>query len=416
MLSYILKKSPPLCGEVPIQRSKNAILPALAAALLTSDPITIHEIPHLSDIENMLSLLSSLGVTISRKQDSVTLTASSLSAPAFSPDKADCLRASVLLMGSLLARCGEARLLLPGGCAIGSRPIDQHIKGFCALGVRFSVENDTLLARRDRLIGAYVRLDSPSVGATENLLLLSATASGTTTIENAAKEPEVEDLITLLHKMGAKIEGAGTSRLTVHGVPALHGATHTPIFDRIAAGTFAMMTLATCGDVTLRGAQEVRLAYAFHVLSTIGAELTPTNSGLRVRGRLSCPVTLSTAPYPGFPTDLQPLLSALLTQTPGTSTVTERVFENRFRCLPELDKMGASVFSKDGTAKITGRTPLHGANVTATDLRAGAALLLAGLCAEGETVVSGARHILRGYESIERTLSALGASVELRDL
>jgi len=415
MQPYILKKSPPLCGEIPVQRSKNASLPALAAALLTKDPVTLLNVPDLTDIDNMLALISSLGVTVSRELSSVTLCADTISAASFSPEHADRLRASVLLIGPLLARCGEARLLLPGGCAIGSRPLDQHIKGFCALGVRFSVEDDALIARCDNLRGTHIRLDSPSVGATENLLLISVMAQGETVLDNVAREPEITDLISLLNRMGARILGAGTTHLTIQGVPALHGASHTPISDRIAAGTYAMMTLATGGDVFLRGANPSHLSSVLHILSQIGAKIIPDTDGLRIRGAKLHPVSLFTAPYPGFPTDLQPPLVALLSTVPGESFVTERIFEDRFRYLPELRKMGANIFVEGGTAAVSGVPALRGASVEATDLRAGAALLLTGLCAEGETRLSGVPHLLRGYTNLERNLTGVGAPIVLPD-
>ncbi len=414
MAEFVMEKSPPLRGETRVQRAKNAVLPMMACAVLTDEELEIAEAPRLTDVEDMATLLRGLGVRVERAGNGLRLCGADLKNGAAEDDAAERMRASVLLLGPLLARLGRARLRFPGGCAIGSRPIDLHIKGLRAMGARFSVREGCVEGAAEGLRGASVYLDFPSVGATENLLLAAALARGTTVIEGAAKEPEVADLVRLLRRMGAKIAGLGQSRLTVEGVPALHGARCTPMPDRIEAGTLLLCAAATGGDVLLRGAQAATLGAVIAKLQESGAQVHSDRAGLRVRGGPLRGVDVETLVYPGFPTDLQAPMMALLCRAEGTSILTEHIFENRFLQVPQLRRMGASIAVRGRTAVIRGVEALHGARVAATDLRAGAALVLAGLTAEGRTVIGDIAHIERGYVDLAGALRSLGAPIERR--
>lgn len=414
MAEFVMEKSPPLRGETRVQRAKNAVLPMMACAVLTDEELEIAEAPRLTDVEDMATLLRGLGVRVERAGNGLRLCGADLKNGAAEDDAAERMRASVLLLGPLLARLGRARLRFPGGCAIGSRPIDLHIKGLRAMGARFSVREGCVEGAAEGLRGASVYLDFPSVGATENLLLAAALARGTTVIEGAAKEPEVADLVRLLRRMGAKIAGLGQSRLTVEGVPALHGARCTPMPDRIEAGTLLLCAAATGGDVLLRGAQAATLGAVIAKLQESGAQVHSDRAGLRVRGGPLRGVDVETLVYPGFPTDLQAPMMALLCRAEGTSILTEHIFENRFLQVPQLRRMGASIAVRGRTAVIRGVETLHGARVAATDLRAGAALVLAGLTAEGRTEITDIAHIERGYVDLVGALRSLGAPIERR--
>ena len=414
MAEFVMEKSPPLQGETRVQRAKNAVLPMMACAVLTDEELEIAEAPRLTDVEDMATLLRGLGVRVERAGNGLRLCGADLKNGAAEDDAAERMRASVLLLGPLLARLGRVRLRFPGGCAIGSRPIDLHIKGLRAMGARFSVREGCVEGAAEGLRGASVYLDFPSVGATENLLLAAALARGTTVIEGAAKEPEVADLVRLLRRMGAKIAGLGQSRLTVEGVPALHGARCTPMPDRIEAGTLLLCAAATGGDVLLRGAQAATLGAVIAKLQESGAQVHSDRAGLRVRGGPLRGVDVETLVYPGFPTDLQAPMMALLCRAEGTSILTEHIFENRFLQVPQLRRMGASIAVRGRTAVIRGVETLHGARVAATDLRAGAALVLAGLTAEGRTVIGDIAHIERGYVDLAGALRSLGAPIERR--
>ena len=411
MAQYGMEKSPPLRGEVRVQRSKNAVLPMMACAVLTREELELTDVPRLTDVDGMAALLSGIGVQVSRARGGMRLCGENLDGCRAEGIFAERMRASVLLLGPLLVRLGRARLSFPGGCAIGSRPIDLHLKGLSAMGARFALQEGCVEARTDGLHGAVIYLDVPSVGATENLLMAATLAKGVTVIDNAAKEPEIADLARLLRRMGAKISGIGQSRLTVEGVPALHGARFTPMPDRIEAGTLMLCAAATRGDVLLRGAQADTLGAVIAKMRECGAQVTAESAGLRVRaGRLQG-VDVETLAYPGFPTDLQAPMMALLCRAEGSSILTEHIFENRFLQVPQLRKMGASIAVRGRSAVVRGVESLHGARVSATDLRAGAALVLAGLTAEGHTTVTEISHIERGYVDLAGALRALGAPI-----
>ena len=411
MAQYGMEKSPPLRGEVRVQRSKNAVLPMMACAVLTREVLELTDVPRLTDVDGMAALLGGIGVQVSRARGGMRLCGENLDGCRAEGIYAERMRASVLLLGPLLVRLGRARLSFPGGCAIGSRPIDLHLKGLSAMGARFALREGCVEARTDGLHGAVIYLDVPSVGATENLLMAATLAKGVTVIDNAAKEPEIADLARLLRRMGAKISGIGQSRLTVEGVPALHGARFTPMPDRIEAGTLMLCAAATRGDVLLRGAQAGTLGAVIAKMRECGAQVTAESAGLRVRaGRLQG-VDVETLAYPGFPTDLQAPMMALLCRAEGSSILTEHIFENRFLQVPQLRKMGASIAVRGRSAVVRGVESLHGARVSATDLRAGAALVLAGLTAEGHTTVTEISHIERGYVDLAGALRALGAPI-----
>ena len=411
MAQYGMEKSPPLRGEVRVQRSKNAVLPMMACAVLTREELELTDVPRLTDVDGMAALLSGIGVQVSRARGGMRLCGENLDGCRAEGVFAERMRASVLLLGPLLVRLGRARLSFPGGCAIGSRPIDLHLKGLSAMGARFALQEGCVEARTDGLHGAVIYLDVPSVGATENLLMAATLAKGVTVIDNAAKEPEIADLARLLRRMGAKISGIGQSRLTVEGVPALHGARFTPMPDRIEAGTLMLCAAATRGDVLLRGAQTDTLGAVIAKMRECGAQVTAESAGLRVRAERLQGVDVETLAYPGFPTDLQAPMMALLCRAEGTSILTEHIFENRFLQVPQLRKMGASIAVRGRSAVVRGVESLHGARVSATDLRAGAALVLAGLTAEGHTTVTEIAHIERGYVDLAGALRALGAPI-----
>ena len=410
MAHYAVRESPPLRGEIPISTSKNAVLPIMCGALLTDGDVRIERPPGLTDVTTLCSLLEACGCRVSHERDALTVTAGALHSPQDEEDVRK-MRASVLVLGPLLARLGEARIPLPGGCAIGQRPIDQHIKGMSALGAK-AVFDHGGVTLTGRLRGAVIYLDMPSVGATENLMMAATLAEGTTRIENAAKEPEIVDLAAFLGSMGAKIAGAGTSTVTVEGVPSLHGTAWQPIADRIEAGTMACACAITGGELLLRGARAEHLRSLLFKLSEAGVHIQDTPGGLMVFGRAKQPFEIRTMVYPGFPTDLQAPMMAVACKTPGTSVFLETIFENRFMHAAELARLGAHIRVENRVAVVEGARYLTGAPVRATDLRAGAALILAGLCAEGETLIDDeGGHIDRGYCRIEEKLSQVGGDV-----
>ena len=410
MAHYAVRESPPLRGEIPISTAKNAVLPIMCGALLTSEDVRIENPPDLTDVSTLASLLVACGCRVVRDQGALVITANAFRNPQDEDDVRK-MRASVLVLGPLLARLGEARIPLPGGCAIGQRPIDQHLKGMSALGAKVSFDHGGVTLS-GRLRGAVIYLDMPSVGATENLLMAATLASGTTRIENAAKEPEIVDLAAFLCSMGARITGAGTSTIVIEGVASLHGTSWTPIADRIEAGTMACACAITGGELLLRGARADHLRSLLFKLSEAGVHIQDTPSGLMVFGRAKHPFEIRTMVYPGFPTDLQAPMMAVACKTPGTSVFLETIFENRFMHAAELNRLGAHIRVENRVAVVEGTPFLTGASVRATDLRAGAALILAGLCAEGETIVDDdGGHIDRGYCRIEEKLSAVGGLV-----
>ena len=410
MAHYAVRESPPLRGEIPISTSKNAVLPIMCGALLTGEDVRIENPPDLTDVSTLSSLLEACGCRVKKEADAVIITADAIKNPQDEEDVRK-MRASVLVLGPLLARLGEARIPLPGGCAIGQRPIDQHLKGMSALGAKVAFDHGGVTLT-GRLRGATIYLDMPSVGATENLIMAATLAEGTTRIENAAKEPEIVDLAAFLTSMGARIAGAGTSTIAVEGVTNLHGTTWQPIYDRIEAGTMACACAVTGGELMLRGARADHLRSLLFKLSEAGVHIKDTPAGLIVFGRAKQPFEIRTMVYPGFPTDLQAPMMAVACKTPGTSVFLETIFENRFMHAAELARLGAHIRVENRVAVVEGTPYLTGAPVTATDLRAGASLILAGLCAEGETIVSDdGGHIDRGYDRIEEKLSAVGGYV-----
>ena len=408
-----------LRGRVPVGGAKNAALPLMAASLLTDGVLTLSNAPVLEDVRTMARLLEQHGLAVTHDLRARTLAmgggATSLEAPY---DLVRKMRASVLVLGPLLARYGEARVSLPGGCAIGTRPVDLHLRALEQMGARISLDGGYIGAEvSGRLKGARVVFPQISVGATENLLMAACLAEGTTELVNAAREPEIGDLATCLIAMGARIEGVGTDRLTVCGVDALHGATHPILPDRIEAGTYACAAAITGGEVLLEGASLASLGACARVLAEAGVELTEVPGGLSVRRTDGLRgVDVMTEPFPGFATDMQAQTMALMCVADGASMVTETIFENRFMHVPELTRMGARINVHGASAIVRGVPQLSGAPVMATDLRASVSLILAGLAAKGETVVSRVYHLDRGYERVEAKLAAIGADIErLRD-
>ena len=417
MDSIVVTGGTALNGDIPIAGAKNACLTLMPATLLTDAPLTLTNAPRLSDIKTMTALLQSLGAEVSALQDGRVLALSSHKIDNLTADYdiVRKMRASILVLGPLLARHGHAVVSLPGGCAIGARPVDLHLRALEALGAELELRDGYVHAEaKGGLKGARVEFPFVSVGATENALMAATLAKGTTVLENAAREPEIVDLAECLRAMGAQIEGEGTSTITVEGVTDLGGATHTVVTDRIELGTYMLAPAIAGGEVTLLGGK-LALVNAFaEKLDAAGVEVTETPRGLTVRprnGRVSA-VDVATAPYPGFPTDLQAQMMALLTTANGTSVLEERIFENRFMHAPELMRMGAQIDVQGGTATVTGVERLKGAPVMATDLRASVSLILAGLAAEGETRVNRVYHLDRGYEHVEDKLGACGARIE----
>lgn len=413
MDKLILHGGRPLYGDVRISGAKNAALPLMCAALLSEEPLTLSNVPHLRDVTTMLRLLSQMGITASLDdRDGLELHASSISEPVASYDLVKTMRASILVLGPLLARCGEARVSLPGGCAIGTRPVDLHIKGLQSMGAEIHVEQGYIIARSSQLTGARIVMDLVTVTGTENLMMAACLAKGTTVLENAAREPEVVDLANCLKAMGAHIKGAGTDVITIQGVARLAGATHRIMPDRIETGTFLAVVAATGGKVRLLNTVPGILDAALEKLREAGAQLETVGSeiSLTMRGRPRS-VNIRTAPYPAFPTDMQAQFMALNTIADGTGIVTETIFENRFMHALEMQRLGAEIEIAGNTAIVHGVPRLQGATVMATDLRASASLVVAGLAAEGETVVDRIYHLDRGYECIEEKLSQLGAQI-----
>jgi UDP-N-acetylglucosamine 1-carboxyvinyltransferase len=403
----------PLTGEVAVSAAKNAALPALAAALLTSDSLTLTNVPDLGDVRTMLRLLESLGAGLARRGREVTLTVERIASDLAPYELVSTMRASVLVLGPLVARHGSARVALPGGCAIGVRPIDQHLKGLARLGAEIAIENGYVVARASRLKGARIATDVVTVTGTENLLMAAALAEGTTVIENAAREPEVGDLAALLTAMGARIQGAGTGRIEVDGVPDLGGAVHRVVPDRIVAGTLLVAGAITGGDVRVTDVVPDHLSAVLAKLEECGVALDVGPTWVRARmASRPRPADIVTSPFPGFPTDMQAQLMTLLGLAAGQSKVTETIFENRFLHAAELARLGASITTEGSVAVIRGVEAYQGAPVMASDLRASAALVLAGLAARGRTEVSRIYHLDRGYERLEVLLGALGARIE----
>ena len=405
-----------LQGEVIISGAKNAALPEMCAALLTAEPVTLSNVPRLQDVRTMLKLLRSMGVVAdfsAASPDTVSLNAGHIGEPEAPYELVRTMRAAILALGPLLARFGRARVSLPGGCGIGSRPVDQHIKGLQAMGAQISVEHGYILATASRLKGARITTDMVTVTGTENLLMAATLAIGETVLENAAQEPEIPDLAEMLIGMGAQIEGHGTSRIRIQGVERLHGVAHRVIPDRIEAGTFLCAVAAAGGDVLLKNTNARHLESVIDKLREAGVGIEAGADWIRVRhnGRTRA-VSFRTSEYPAFPTDMQAQLMALNCLAEGTAVVTETIFENRFMHVNELVRLGASIEVDGHTAVVQGVDRLSGATVMATDLRASASLVIAGLVAEGDTVVDRIYHLDRGYDQIEVKLRGIGADIE----
>jgi UDP-N-acetylglucosamine 1-carboxyvinyltransferase len=418
MDKLLIRGGKALNGEMIVSGAKNAALPELCAALLTADAVTLRNVPKLQDIATMAKLIRHMGVDIQQPAEGVMqLNANTLNLPEAPYDLVKTMRASVLVLGPLLARFGRARVSLPGGCAIGSRPVDQHIKGLQAMGAQIDVEHGYMVARlapgRERLKGAHITTDMVTVTGTENFLMAACLAEGETVLENAAQEPEIPDLAELLISMGAQIEGHGTSKIRIQGVDRLHAADHQVVADRIEAGTFLCAVAAAGGDVMLKHARADHLEAVIEKLQAAGAQIEAGDGFLRIRsqGRLKAQ-SFRTTEYPGFPTDMQAQFMALNCIATGTSKVTETIFENRFMHVNELVRLGAHIQIDGKVAMVEGVSHLSGATVMATDLRASASLVIAGLVADGETVVDRIYHLDRGYDRMEAKLRLLGADIE----
>ena len=418
MDKFLIRGGVPLRGKVEISGAKNSALPCLAATLLTADTVTLHNVPYVKDLITQRRLLEDLGATVLTPElRTHKVNAANVDIFEAPYELVKTMRASVLALGPLLARFGRAKVSLPGGCAIGTRPIDLHLKAFEQLGAHVSLESGDVVAMapKGRLKGAIIDFEKVTVTGTENVMMAASLAEGRTVIKNAAREPEIGDLADLLNKMGARIRGAGTSELEIDGVEALNGAEHTIIADRIETGTFIVAAAITDGELEIRGCRPDHLVAVIEKLREAGVEIeeiNPTTLRVRRSGTGLRAVNVTTMPHPDFPTDMQAQVMALMTQATGESEIVETIFENRFMHASELIRMGADISITGHTAIVTGPTKLMGAKILASDLRASASLVLAALCAEGETLIDRVYHIDRGYETIVRKLSSLGANIE----
>ena len=414
MEKLLIKGGNPLSGTIKCSGAKNAALPMIAATILCKDSIVLKNLPFLQDITTMFELLGSMGAEIILNEDmDFTISSNNLSDTEARYELVKTMRASILVLGPLVARYGKARIALPGGCAIGSRPVNFHLDALEQLGAKIELKSGYIEATADRLQGARIKFDGITVTGTENIMMAAALAEGTSHLTNVAKEPEVEDLAEMLNAMGAKIKGAGTDEITIEGVKELTGVTFNIPADRIEAGTYLAAAVVTCGDIRIDGINPNRLKKVLEKLSETGAEITCTDDSISLSMKLEKPkpVDITTAPFPEFPTDMQAQFSVISAKANGVSNIYENVFENRFMHIQELNRMGCDVSVKGNHAVVKGVDTLYGAEVMATDLRASASLILAGLCAEGETIVDRIYHIDRGYERIEEKLNYLGANI-----
>jgi UDP-N-acetylglucosamine 1-carboxyvinyltransferase len=412
MDQLVIEGGVPLRGEVRISGAKNAALPILCASLLTSEPLVLSNVPQLKDVSTMWALLAQMGVAAEQSDGELTLSAAKIEWPLAPYELVKTMRASILALGPLLARCGEARVSLPGGCAIGLRPVDQHVKGLQAMGAEIDLDHGYIDAKARRLAGVQFLFDVVTVTGTENLMMAATLAEGVTTLENAAREPEVVDLAECLNAMGARITGAGSDRIVIEGVAHLTGASHAIMPDRIETGTYLAAAAAAGGEIALQGARADTLQAVLEKLAEAGARIEGDDESIRLArpGNIRS-VNLRTAPYPGFPTDMQAQLMALMTVSDDTAVITETIFENRMMHVQELKRLGADIEVESNTAVVKGVPALTAATVMATDLRASAGLVIAGLVAEGRTTIDRIYHLDRGYERIEEKLSALGARI-----
>ncbi|MCT4509084.1 MAG: UDP-N-acetylglucosamine 1-carboxyvinyltransferase [Tepidibacter sp.] len=414
MSKIVVRKSQPLKGTVKINGAKNAVLPVIAATLLANGKSVLKGVPNLRDVHVISDLLRHLGAKVEFNEDVLTVDATNIDTCEAPYELVRKMRASFLVMGPLLARFKSSKISMPGGCAIGTRPIDLHLKGFKSLGAQIEMDHGFIEAKADKLVGTKLYLDFPSVGATENIMMAAVFAEGTTIIENVAEEPEIVDLANFLNEMGANIKGAGTNTIKIKGVKELKGATHTVIPDRIEAGTYMVAAAITKGDVLVDNVLIDHLKPTIAKLREVGCEVHEMDNSVRVIGPDEIkPTDIKTLPHPGFPTDMQSQFMALLSVSRGTGVVIETVFENRFMNVPELKRMGANIKIEGRSAVVQGVNQLQGSTVNATDLRAGAALILAGLVSEGETIIGDTYHIFRGYVDIDKKLNNLGANIEI---
>ena len=414
MPKIIVKKSAPLRGTVKIDGAKNAVLPIIAATLLAEGKSVLKGVPNLRDVHVISDLLRHLGAEVTYEGTTLTVDASNITTCEAPYELVRKMRASFLVMGPLLARFNHTKISMPGGCAIGTRPIDLHLKGFKSLGAEVEIDHGFVEAKTEKLTGNKLYLDFPSVGATENIMMVAALAEGTTIIENAAEEPEIVDLANFLNEMGANVKGAGTNTIKIKGVESLKGAEHTVIPDRIEAATYMVAAAMTKGDITVENVLMEHLKPIIAKLRETGCEIIEMENAVRVIGpEVLKPIDIKTLPHPGFPTDVQAQFMAMLTIANGTAVVIETVFENRFMHVAEFNRMGADIKIEGRSAIVNGVDKLYGAKVNATDLRAGAALILCGLIAEGETQIGEIYHIQRGYVDIDKKIRALGGNIEI---
>ena len=414
MPKILVRKSNPLKGNVKIDGAKNAVLPIIAATLLANGKSTLRGVPNLRDVHVISDLLRHLGAKVEFEGTTLTVDATNITTCEAPYELVSKMRASFLVMGPLLARFNQTKISMPGGCAIGTRPIDLHLKGFKYLGAQIDMDHGFVEAKTEQLVGTKLYLDFPSVGATENIMMAAALAEGTTIIENAAQEPEIVDLANFINEMGGNVKGAGTNTIKIVGVKELNGAEHNVIPDRIEAATYMVAAAMTKGDITIENVLMEHLKPVTAKLIEAGCEIIEMDNAVRVIGpEVLKPIDIKTLPHPGFPTDVQAQFMAMLTICNGTGVVTETVFENRFMHVAEFNRMGANIKIEGKSAIVNGVKKLHGANVNATDLRAGAALILCGLIAEGETQIGEIYHIQRGYVEIDKKITALGGNIEI---
>ena len=414
MAKIVVKKSNPLKGTVKIDGAKNAVLPIIAATLLAKGKSVIREVPNLRDVHVISDLLRHLGAEVEYKDKTLTVDATNITTCEAPYELVRKMRASFLVMGPLLSRFNHTKISMPGGCAIGTRPIDLHLKGFKCLGADIEIDHGFVEAKTERLKGCKLYLDFPSVGATENIMMAATLAEGTTIIENAAEEPEIVDLANFLNEMGADIKGAGTNTIKIKGVEELRGAEHTVIPDRIEAATYMVAAAMTKGDITIENVLMEHLKPVTAKLKEAGCQIIELENAVRVIGPETLKsIDIKTLPHPGFPTDVQAQFMAMLTVSKGTGVVIETVFENRYMHVAEFNRMGANIKIEGRTAVVNGVDQLYGAKVNATDLRAGAALILCGLIAEGDTEIGEIYHIQRGYVDIDKKITALGGNIEI---
>lgn len=413
MEKYIINGGRKLSGKVSVESAKNAVLPILAASILTEEEVVIMSCPKIKDVLNMIKILNTLGVKTTFQRDNLIIDSSNINSYTVQSDLSSELRSSIFLMGSLLSRLKKARVAYPGGCDIGLRPIDIHINALTDLGVRIADLDGEIICSADKIHGREVYLDFPSVGATENIMLAAVLATGKTEIHNPAKEPEIVDLMNFLNSMGAKVFGAGTSTIFIEGVKRLHGTCYKPISDRIECGTLLIAAAVTGGEIEILNSDGKNISSLIHKLCDNSCKITLNNDIIYLKYKGSRKAfSLETGPYPCFPTDLQAQATALSTVSLGTSVITENIFETRYNHVPELIRMGADISVKGRTAIVKGVNQLHGASVVAKDLRGGAALVVAGLNAEGKTTISDIRHVERGYLDLDKKLLSLGADIK----